>query len=132
MNTRRIRPLVLVVLLAMMSPTLFPQAAAPPAGIEVTGPGHKVLTGPDEDGDLEISVKLTVKNTTESDLRVEVTVQAIDAEDFEVFEVRLSGTVKAKQSRVLTDSKYISEKLYKWQAEEELEAGSSPCRTFRL
>lgn len=121
-NPRRITAGALVTLAAILSPVLFSQTAGTPPGIEVSGLAHKVLSGPDEDGDLEISVKLTVKNTTEADTRVEITVQAIDGEDFEVFDVRLSGSVKAKQTRVLTDTQFISEKLYKtivkWQIEE--------------
>lgn len=91
-------------------------------GLEVSDLSHKILSKPDEDGDLEISIKVNVRNTTETDIEAAIVVRGLDKEDYEVFEVPLSGKVKAKQSRVLTDSWYINEKRYKsierWEVED--------------
>lgn len=91
-------------------------------GLEVSGLAHKVLSGPDDEGDLEISVKVSVRNTTEADRDAEVIIRAVDKEEFEVFEARLTGKVKAGQTRILTDTQFIREKLYKsiarWETEE--------------
>ena len=42
----------------------------------------------DDEGDLEISVKVTIKNLGELDQTVQVYVQALDREGFEVFDVQ--------------------------------------------
>jgi hypothetical protein len=110
----------MILLVSLMVP-IADVAAAPP-GLETSGLAHKVLSGPDDEGDLEISVKVSVRNTTEADQEAQVIIRAVDKEEFEVFEVRLSGKVKAGQTRVLTDTQFISEKLYKsivrWEVEE--------------
>jgi len=111
----------LLFILAMFTAFSIPITAAPTPGLEASGLAHKVLSGPDDDGDLEISVKVTVRNTTESDVDAEVGVHAVDKEDFEVFDVRLSGKVKAGQTRVLSDTQFITEKLYKSIARWEIE-----------
>lgn len=122
MSLRQIGVRVLVTVATVLFTVPISHAAGQSPGIEVSGLGHKVLSGPDSAGDLEISVKLTVKNTTDADMMVRVRVQGIDRDDFEVFDVQLSGIVKAKQTRVLTDTQYLSEKLYnsivKWQVED--------------
>ena len=93
-------------------------------GIEYGEIGHKVLDGqPDRDGELKISIKLSVRNDAEEDVGVDVMIRALDAEGFEVFEANLEGTVRAGQTRVLTDSNYISPRIYKlisrWEIEDE-------------
>lgn len=90
-------------------------------GLEFTGLGHKVLSGPDSDGDLEISVKINVRNPTNADQDAKVVVRAVDKEGYEVFDVELTGKVKAGETRILTDTQYIKEKVYntiiKWEIE---------------
>ena len=71
-----------VATIAILLAGVFSHAASPPPGVEVLGLAHKVLSGPDADGDLKISIKVTLKNTTESDATVVLTVQAIDSEKF--------------------------------------------------
>ena len=91
-------------------------------GLEVSGLAHKVLSGPDDEGDMEISVKVSVRNTADTDRDAEVVVRAVDKEEFEVFEVRLTAKVKAGQTRTLSDTQFVGEKLYKsivrWEIEE--------------
>lgn len=96
-------------------------AVSPPRDLEFSGLAHKVLGGPDEDGDLKISIKVTVRNTTGGDQDVKVVVRAVDNDHYEVFDVELSGKVKAGETRTLTDTQYINEKLYKTIARWEIE-----------
>lgn len=90
--------------------------------LEFSGLSHKVLGGPDSDGDLEISVKVTVQNLTARDQEVKVVARAVDSEGYEVFDVQLTGKVKPKETKILTDTQFINEKLYKsivrWEIEE--------------
>lgn len=112
----------LLVLSLILTLPLISPATTPPKGLEFSGLAHKVLNGPDDDGDLEISVKLNVRNVTAKDQDVKVAVRAVDAEEYEVFDVHLTGKVKAREGRVLTDTQFISEKVYKtivrWEIEE--------------
>jgi len=97
-------------------------AAAPRLGIEVAPPEHKVIDGPNEDGDLDLSVKVLVKNTLDMDESVQVVVQAIDRDEFEVLEVVMSGPIRAGKSRSLTQSAVLQQDAYRsivaWRVEE--------------
>jgi len=97
-------------------------AAAPRLGIEVAPPEHKVLDGPNADGDLDLSVKVMVKNTLDMDESVQIVVQALDRDDYEVLEVVLSGPVRAGKSRPLTQSAMLQQDVYRtvvaWRVEE--------------
>jgi len=114
---KRLLTLTLILMLPVISPAMDAQK-----GLEFSGLAHKVLGGPDSDGDLEISVKLNVNNTTARVMDVKVVVRAVDSEGYEVFDVQLTGKVNARETRILTDSQYINEKLYKtivrWEIEE--------------
>ena len=108
--------------LVLTFPLITAVAVTAPDAVEFAGLAHKVVAGPDSDGDLEISVKLTARNTTDDDQNVKVIVRAVDREDYEVFDMALTGKVKARESRVLTDTQFISEKVYKtvvrWEIED--------------
>ena len=100
-----------------------PSFAAPPRlGIEVAAPEHKVLDGPNADGDLELSVKVMVKNTLDMDESVQIVVQALDRDDYEVLEVVLAGPVRAGKARPLTQSALLQKDVYRtivaWRVEE--------------
>ena len=114
---RRLLTLTLILTLPLIS-----AAVTGPDGVDFTGLAHKVVAGPDSDGDLEISVKLTARNTTDEEQSVKVIVRAVDREDYEVFDMALTGKVKARESRILTDTQFISEKVYKtvvrWEIED--------------
>jgi hypothetical protein len=101
---------------------LITAAVSAPKGIEISEFAHKVIDGPDDDGDLEISVKVNVRNTIARDQEVKIKVRAVDAEEYEVFDMPITGTVKARETRVLTDTQFISEKVYKtvvrWEIED--------------
>ena len=114
---RRLLSLTLILMLPLITAAL-----SAPKGLEFSGLAHKIVDGPDEDGDLEISVKVNVRNTTGKDQDVKIKVRAVDAEDFEVFDMPITGIVKARETRVLSDTQFISEKVYKsvvrWEIED--------------
>jgi len=91
--------------------------------VEVSGIKQKIVENADDQGDLLVSFKATVRNLTDSPQEAEIWLQGIDKEDFEVVEVELFGRLKPKESRVLTNMTYVREKTYasviKWQVEEE-------------
>jgi hypothetical protein len=122
--------LVVAVLAAMAGVLCTPATAAPSVGIEIGNPEHKILGGPDEDGDLEISVKISIRNTAEPDLTVQVFVQALDKDGFEVFDILLSDIVKGGQTRTLSDWQYIKQGVYRsiqaWRVEEVTVRPGSP------
>ncbi len=97
-------------------------AAAPRLGIEVAAPEHKVIDGPNEDGDLDLSVKVMVKNTLDMDESVQIVVQAVDRDDFEVLEVVMSGPIRAGKARPLSQSAVLQQEAYRtivaWRVEE--------------
>jgi hypothetical protein len=106
---------------ALCVPAL-PTMAGARLSVEVDEPECKILQAADKDGDLEIAIKVSVQNTSESEAEVKAIVQGIDREGFEVFELRLSDAIKAGQTRVLTDSDFLQERRYKtivrWRVEE--------------
>lgn len=112
---------LLIIALILTLPLISPAMSAP-QDFEVSGLAHKVLGGPDDDGDLEISIKVNVLNKTAKVLDAKVYVRAVDNDGFEVFDVQLTGKVGARESRVLTDTQFINEKLYKtivkWEIED--------------
>ena len=59
--------------------------------VAVANVAHRVINGPDSEGDVLISVKADVTNLLDTDQEVEVWVQALDAEGFEVTDIELSG-----------------------------------------
>jgi hypothetical protein len=112
-------PVVITLACLLALPTF---AAAPRLGIEVAPPEHKVIDGPNEDGDLDLSVKVMVKNTLDMDESVQVVVQAVDRDEFEVLEVVMSGPIRAGKSRSLTQSAVLQADAYRsivaWRVEE--------------
>jgi hypothetical protein len=112
-------PVVITLACVLVLPAF---AAAPRLGIEVAPPEHKVIDGPNEDGDLDLSVKVLVKNTLDMDESVQVVVQAIDRDEFEVLEVVMSGPIRAGKSRSLTQSAVLQQDAYRsivaWRVEE--------------
>jgi len=112
------RKMVAIAIVACMSCAL----AIASAEVTTSDLSHKILAGPDKDGDYLISVKVTVKSLLDTGQEVLLRVQALDAEGFEVFEMELKGRIGAKETRTISDSAYISERLYrtvtKWQMEE--------------
>lgn len=118
MNRTRIAGVLLGVLLS--------SGAAPARAddvVEVSGIKHKIVEPADDQGDLLVSFKAAVKNLTDAPQEVEVWIQGIDREDFEVVEVQLFGKLKPKETRELTNMVYLREPTYtsvvKWQVEEE-------------
>ncbi|MGH9868129.1 MAG: hypothetical protein ACREAA_08200 [Candidatus Polarisedimenticolia bacterium] len=90
-------------------------------GYEAGDVQHRVVMGPDEDGDLLVSVKVEVTNTTDEDMDVDLELQGCDRDGFELVELDLSGKVSARSSKVITDTDYISaevlERIDHWNVE---------------
>lgn len=90
--------------------------------LEVGPVEAKVVSGPDEDGDLLVAIKVTVTNNSDSEQTVTLEIQALDSEDFEVFECDLSGTIGPGTTRAITDTDYINAEIYKtisqWRVED--------------
>ena len=112
-------PVVMTLAFLLVLPTF---AAPPRLGIEVATPEHKVIDGPNEDGDLDLSVKVMVKNTLDMDESVQIVVQAVDRDDFEVLEVVMSGPIRAGKARPLSQSAMLQQDAYRtivaWRVEE--------------
>jgi hypothetical protein len=79
---KRLLIITLILTLPLIAPAISTQK-----DLEFSGLAHKVLGGPDDDGDLEISVKVTVRNTSGTDQDVKVIARAVDGEEYEVFDV---------------------------------------------
>ena len=63
-----------------------------------------------------------VKNTLDMDESVQIVVQALDRDDYEVLEVVLSGPIRAGKARPLTQSALLQKEVYRtitaWRVEE--------------
>ncbi len=109
-----------ILLLLLMAAAV--TAAVAEKTFEVINLKSKVVEGPDSEGDLRVSVKSTVKNLLGEEQKVEVWIQALDGEGFEVVDVDLIGHFKPNEVRVLTNTVFVNKKAYetivKWQVEE--------------
>ncbi len=121
---KRTASLLLLALLASygLAAGVLAQTTTSDGTVEVSNVAHKVIQGPDAEGDLLISVKAEVKNLLSRPQDVEIWVRALDAEGFEVVDVPLTARLKAGQQKGLTDTLYLNARAYKtivkWQAEE--------------
>ena len=88
-----------------------PIASSTPA-YELIDRAHKIVSGPDEDGDLEISFRVTVKNLRDTKLAVRVIAQGIDEEDFVTYDLYLDDTLGPHETRVIRDLDFISDTKY--------------------
>lgn len=71
----------------------------------------KIIDGPDSDGDIHYAIKADVTNTGQRD-RVNVKLQAVDGDGFEVTDLYLSGDIAPGETKTLTDKRMIAEKDY--------------------
>jgi hypothetical protein len=104
-------------------------------GVDVDDPEEKVLEGPDDEGELTIGVRVAVKNTSESEESVDLVVQGLDRDGYEVFEFVVSGVIKPGQSRTLTDRDYLSDHLHstivRWRVDQVSIRGAQPGSAAR-
>jgi len=88
--------------------------------VEVTDIKTRIIGKKDSAGNIDFAIKARVRNLG-NDKDVSVRLQAIDREGFELKEITLSGKIPPGQSRVLTDKRLMSYKLFKqidkWQVE---------------
>lgn len=67
----------------------------------------------DSEGDISVAIKATVKNLSE-DTYVELYIQGIDEDGFEMLSIELSGEIPIGDSKVLTTREdYVDKKLLK-------------------
>lgn len=66
----------------------------------------------DEEGDRWFSGKAKVKNRTNRSVAVDVYIQGIDAEGFEIIDIWLEGRLDPNESKVLTNREFTSETNY--------------------
>ena len=116
------KTLTLTLMSFLLSGPVALQAASPPS-LTYGEVSCKLLAGPDVVGDMDVALKVTVSSSSENDIDAKITVRALDSEDFEVFETYLDGIVRAGETRVLTDTDFINERIYKtivrWEVEED-------------
>ena len=90
-------------------------------GVEVGDVFARVVSGPDEDGELYVSIKVSVTNNTEEEKRVSLSIQGLDSDEFEVYETSLAGTIGPGETGTITDTDYIEkevyESIYQWRVE---------------
>ncbi len=72
----------------------------------------------DDDGYVSFAIKALVENDSDEE-EVYVCLQGLDNEDFEVYEMTLTGKISTGESKVLTTSDYVAasifEQIIKWQ-----------------
>jgi len=82
----------------------------------------RIVSGPDEDGELLISIKVDVANRSDSEVALSLDIQALDGEGFEVFESHLAGKVGPNTFETITDTDYIEKDVYesisRWRIDE--------------
>ena len=78
----------------------------------------RVFVESDDDGDTSYAIKALVENHSE-DEDVFITLQAVDADDFEVATVNLSGTVPPGGQRTITTRRFMNagefSRIDRWQ-----------------
>ena len=65
----------------------------------------------DDDGEVSFAIKALVENDSNSE-DVYVSLQGLDNEGFEVYEMMLTGKISTGESKVLTTSDYVEEKIF--------------------
>jgi hypothetical protein len=73
---------------------------------------HRLVEPVYDDGDVRISVKIPVNNASAEKMRVLVTVQAVDADGFEVIDTSADGLIEAWETGILSDWFFIQEDAY--------------------
>ena len=106
----------------MHHPVRYTTATSGAPTIQVSEISHKVIQGPDADSELLVSIKATVANLLETEQYVKISIRAIDSEGFEVKDVILEGKFTGHQTRVLSETGWVSERSYhtivRWELEE--------------
>lgn len=89
--------------------------------IRISNIAAKLMSKPDEDGNVTFAVKATVTNTSDEPISFAFDLQGIDGDDFEVTDVFLGGELGPKESRTVTDRAFISMddwgRIVRWQAQ---------------
>ncbi len=73
----------------------------------------KKMSEVDNSGDVWFSIKALVKNTAQVDKKVDLVLQAVDSDGFELKSISLTGSIKAGGEEILTDKTYMPDKQYR-------------------
>jgi len=76
------------------------------ASVLVSDIASKIMSGVDSAGDVWFSVKVTAKNMSNETKKVNVTLQAIDNDGFELKTETLQGTFEPNEIKILTEKSY--------------------------
>ncbi|MGG6296595.1 hypothetical protein ACQ4M4_19565 [Leptolyngbya sp. AN02str] len=87
--------------------------------ITITGIATKQMSQPDDSGDIYYAIKATVQNNSGRPLEVNISIQAVDEDDFELTDVSLSSEIAADETKTITDKTFMPHSDYvqiaKWQ-----------------
>lgn|SRR5262245_11644490 len=72
----------------------------------------RIVLGPNEDGELLISIKVEVRNNTDDELAVDLSIQGCDREGFELAEFELEGNIPANARKTITDTDYVDAEIF--------------------
>jgi len=86
--------------------------AGPAVGYKLLSNEHKIVSGPDGDGDLEVSFRVTVENTGTTGVAALIIAQGIDTADFPIYDAYLETTLSPGETRTIRDLSYIPLKTY--------------------
>lgn len=88
--------------------TICPAPTAEEQNWTFRDPEYLRVAPEDEDGDVLVSLKVTVENRADARRRAEVWIRAVDRNGFELFDAVLSGYVPAKGTAILTETTYVN------------------------
>jgi len=72
--------------------------------LNVSDIATKVLTEPDDDGDVNVAVKATIMNDDESEaVDGHVVIQGVDSDGFEVETIYLQYSLAPRESKIVSD-----------------------------
>jgi hypothetical protein len=81
--------------------------------ITVTNIATKVMSPADNNGDVWFAIKCTVRNNENTSQKALVTLQAVDADGFELNTIGLVVKLNAKESKNVSQKSYMPEKEFK-------------------
>jgi len=89
--------------------------------IGVANIATRIVEGPDSGGDVSFAIRCTLRNNENRDVKAFVTLQAVDADGFELTSVTLVGKLKAGESKNVSHKTYMPARDYKkvtWQVKD--------------
>jgi hypothetical protein len=92
------------------------------AQINVDDISTRIVESVDDAGDLWYAIKATVVNSSNQDLEVDVEIQGVDDEGFELTSVNVRGVLLRESDKILTERTFLQERIFEeiaqWQVKE--------------